>query len=163
MFRSMRRKRQLIPNEESIEIIKNGKSGVLAVLGDDDYPYTVPLNYVYADSKIYFHWAKAGGHKLDAVKKHNKVSFCIVEQEDILPEKYTTIYKSVVVFGKINILETDEEKRNAIEHLSIKYNPNDSKENRDVAIEKDYIPLLMVELEIEHISGKESIELTNKR
>ena len=163
MFRSMRRTRQLIPVEESIEIIQNGQSGVLAVLGDDDYPYTVPLNYVYADSKIYFHWAKAGGHKLDAIKKHNKVSFCIIEQEKVVPEKYITIYKSVVVFGKINILETDEQKRNAIEKLSIKYNPKDSKENRDAVIKRNYLPLLMVELEIEHISGKEALELTNQR
>ena len=68
MFRKMRRNKQLLPLEECVEILNRGTSGVLAVTGDDDYPYAVPLSYVYYDNKIYFHGAKTG-HKLDAVSK----------------------------------------------------------------------------------------------
>lgn len=71
MFREMRRKKQLLSNEDVMEILEKSTSGVLAVIGDDDYPYAVPVSYVYYDSKIYFHGAKSG-HKLDAIKKNDK-------------------------------------------------------------------------------------------
>ena len=88
MFRDMRRKKQLLSPEESLQILENGTSGVLAVAGDDGYPYTVPLSYVYHDSKIYFHAAKSG-HKIDAVRNCSKASFCVIGQDQIVPDKYT--------------------------------------------------------------------------
>ena len=81
MFREMRRKRQLLSDKESIEILENGTSGVLALLGDDEYPYAVPISYVYDNAKIYFHGAKTG-HKIDAIRKCSKASFCVIEQDD---------------------------------------------------------------------------------
>lgn len=72
MFRKMRRYRQQLSQEETISILKSGKTAVLGVLGDDGYPYTVPINYVYADGKIYFHGAKSG-HKIDAIKRCGRV------------------------------------------------------------------------------------------
>ena len=120
MFRQMRRKNQILSQEESIAILQNGTTGTLAVLGDDDYPYAVPINYFYEDNKIYFHGAKAG-HKIDAIKKHNKVSFCVVAQDDIITEKFTTYFKSVIAFGTARIIEDDAEKRNAIEKLTVKF------------------------------------------
>ena len=107
MFRQMRRKNQALSNEDCIKILNNGKTGVLAVLGDDDYPYTVPLNYIYLNSKIYFHCAKSG-HKIDAIKKHNKVSFCVIEKDEVVPEKFGTDYRSAVAFGKARIMEENE-------------------------------------------------------
>lgn len=158
MFREMRRKRQSLSGEEISEILNNGTSGVLALSGDNDYPYAVPLSYVYDGSNIYFHAAKTG-HKIDAVKRNKKASFCIIGQDDVVPEKYTTKYKSVIAFGKIRILDDESEKRNAIEKLAVKYSPDD-KTGREAEIKKHWENLCMLELQIEHITGKESIELT---
>ena len=162
MFREMRRNKQLLSEKESIEILKNATSGVLALLGDDEYPYAVPISYVYDDSKIYFHGAKTG-HKIDAIRKCNKASFCVISQDEIVPEKYTTYFKSVIAFGKVRILENDKEIRGAIEKLAIKYHPKDSKENRNQAIDREWKPLCMIEFSIEHMTGKEAIELTRMR
>ena len=85
MFREMRRKKQLLSEEACIAVLDRGTSGVLAVSGDDGYPYTVPLSYVYCDGKIYFHSAKSG-HKIDAIKNSSKVSFCVIDQDKIVPE-----------------------------------------------------------------------------
>ena len=162
MFREMRRKKQLLSNSESISILKKCTSGVLAVLGDDNYPYAVPLSYVYDDNKIFFHAAKSG-YKLDAIKNNNKVSFCVIEKDDIKPEEYTTYYRSVIVFGRAFIIEDDNIKREAIEKLALKYYPNDIKENRDKAINNEYNALCIIELDIEYMTGKEAIELINKK
>ena len=107
MFRKMRRFKQQLSNDEALKILKNCKSGVLAVSGDDGYPYTIPLNFVYKDGKIYFHCAK-NGHKLDAIKQNNKVSFCVIEKDEVDSEKLTTLFRSVVVFGKAEIMENKE-------------------------------------------------------
>lgn len=162
MFREMRRKKQLLSNSDSISILKKCTSGVLAVSGDDDYPYTVPLSYVYDDNKIFFHAAKSG-YKLDAIKSNNKVSFCVIEKDDIKPEEYTTYYRSVIVFGRAFIIEDDNIKREAIEKLALKYYPDDIKENRDKAINNEYNALCIIELDIEYMTGKEAIELINKK
>ncbi|WP_297300513.1 pyridoxamine 5'-phosphate oxidase family protein [uncultured Brachyspira sp.] len=162
MFREMRRKKQLLSNSYSISILKKCTSGVLAVLGDDNYPYAVPLSYVYDDNKIFFHAAKSG-YKLDAIKNNNKVSFCVIEKDDIKPEEYTTYYRSVIVFGRAFIIEDDNIKREAIEKLALKYYPNDIKENRDKAINNEYNALCIIELDIEYMTGKEAIELINKK
>ena len=108
MFREMRRKKQILSNKEIIELLEKGTSGVLALLGDNEYPYAVPISYVYDNSKIYFHGAKAG-HKIDAIRKCSKASFCVIAQDEISPEKYTTYFKSVIAFGKIRILEDENE------------------------------------------------------
>ena len=158
MFREMRRKKQSLSGENISEILNNGTSGVLALSGDNDYPYAVPLSYVYDGSSIYFHAAKTG-HKIDAVKRNNKASFCIIGQDDVVPEKYTTNYKSIIAFGKIRILDDEGEKRSAIEKLAVKYSPGD-KTDREAEIKKEWDNLCMLELQIDYITGKESIELT---
>ena len=99
MFREMRRKKQVLSKEECELVLERGTSGVLAVLGEGGYPYAVPLSYVYADGKIVFHCAKQG-HKLDAIAKNDKVSFCVVDLDDIQPERYTTYFRSVIAFGR---------------------------------------------------------------
>ena len=161
MFRQMRRKNQILSQEESIAILQNGTTGTLAVLGDDDYPYAVPINYFYENNKIYFHGAKAG-HKIDAIKKHNKVSFCVVAQDDIITEKFTTYFKSVIAFGTARIIEDDAEKRSAIEKLTVKFTPDQTEQKRSEAIEKEFPALGMVEMTIEHMTGKQALELIKK-
>ena len=100
MFRPMRRGKQLLPPEESIQILEQGTSGVLAVAGDAGYPYAVPLSYVYTDGKLYFHCAKSG-HKLDAIRRNSKTSFCVIGQDAVVPLEYTTYFRSVIAFGQI--------------------------------------------------------------
>lgn len=162
MFREMRRKRQQLSTKECEEILCRGTSGVLAVEGDDGYPYAVPLSYVYEDGKLYFHCAKAG-HKLDAVRRNEKASFCVIDRDAVMPEEYTSYFRSVIVFGKMRILEDEAEKWNAMERLSLKYAPGDSPERRRRAIEKDWAPLCVLELSAAHMSGKEAIELVRER
>lgn len=158
MFREMRRKKQMLSYEKCLEILKESSSGVLAVFGDNGYPYAVPLSYVFIDGKIYFHSA-LDGHKSDAIRTHDKVSFCIIAQDQIVPKKYTTYYKSVIAFGTIRILKSEQEKREAIEQLALKYAPNDSVENRTAEIERSWNAFDMLEMTIEHLSGKQAKEL----
>ena len=103
MFREMRRKRQQLSAEESIAILERMTNGVLALHGDEGYPYAVPVSYVYADGKIYFHSAMKG-HKVDAIMRNERVSFCVVERDDVCPGEFTTYFRSVVLFGKARIL-----------------------------------------------------------
>ena len=158
----MRRKKQLLSDDESIEVLKRGKTGVLALIGDNGYPYAVPVNYVYDDSKIYLHGAKAG-HKIDAVKRCSKVSFCVIDKDDIIPEEYTTYFRSVIVFGKICILEDEKEVKQAVEKLAVKYYPQDSKVGREQEIDKGWANLCMLTISIEHMTGKAAIEIVRKK
>lgn len=162
MFKEMRRKRQLLSEKETIEILKSRTSGVLSLLGNDDYPYAVPISYVYDNYKIYFHSARTG-HKIDAIKKYNKASFCVIDQDDIVPKEYTTYFRSVIVFGKIRILTDENESREAIKKLAIKYNPKDSMVNRNQVISKELSLLCMIELSIEYMTGKEAIEIVRNK
>lgn len=162
MFRKMRRSKQEISCDQAIEILEKNTSGVLALSGDDDYPYAVPLSYCYHDNKIYFHGAKQG-HKIDAMKRNNKASFCVIEKDQIVPEEFTTYFKSVIAFGKIEFLEDDESKRKAVVLLSKKYSPNETEESMNKAIEKEWTPLFCYALDIEHLTGKFAIELINKK
>ena len=154
----MRRNKQILSNEESINILKNGNSGVLALLGDKDYPYAVPISYVYDNSKIYFHSAKTG-HKTDAIKKYSKASFCVIDQDNVIPEEYTTYYRSVIAFGKVRIIEDEKEVRESIEKLAIKYHPKDSEENRNREIYRAWDSFSIIEFSIEHMTGKKAREL----
>ena len=106
MFRQMRRKRQMLSKEECEYVLCRGTSGVLAVSGDDGYPYAVPLSYLYEDGKIFFHSA-GSGHNLDAIAGNDRVSFCVIDQDRIVPEEYTTYFRSVIAFGRIHIIEND--------------------------------------------------------
>lgn len=162
MFREMRRKRQALSPEENVDVLNRGTSGVLAVSGDDGYPYAVPLSYVYDGSKIYFHCAKSG-HKLDAIRGNDKVSFCVIDQDQVVPERYTSYFRSVIVFGKVRVLDDDGEKLIAVEKLALKYAPHDNAVNRQETIEREWNQLCMLEMTIDHMTGKEAIELVNEK
>ena len=123
MFRQMRRKRQQLAEVESIAILQKATSGTLALLGDDDYPYAVPISYVYHEGKLYFHSALEG-HKIDAIRKCDKASFCVIEQDNVQPENYTTFFRSVIAFGRIHIIEDAQEKLEIARMLGNRYNPN---------------------------------------
>lgn len=162
VFREMRRKKQVLSQKEVEDILHKGTSGVLALLGDNAYPYAVPISYVYDGGKIYFHSAKRG-HKIDAIQRIAKASFCVIDEDLVVPEEYTTYFRSVIAFGRIRIIEDDSEKRAAIEKLAIKYAPEDIATNRDDAISREWKPLCMLEMTIDYVTGKEAIELVKKR
>lgn len=161
MFREMRRKKQAFSPEESLAVLYAGTSGVLAVSGDDDYPYAVPLSYAYHDSRILFHCA-GSGHKLDAIARNPRASFCVIDRDDVVPQEYTTYFRSVIVFGTTRVLDNEEEKRRALEILAEKYSP-DQEQGRLQEIDRLFKQVRVVELAIEHMTGKEAIELIGAR
>lgn len=162
MFRPMRRTRQELPKDEWEAILRNGTSGVLAVLDRDGYPYAVPLSYFYADGKLIFHGATTG-HKIDAIRHHDKASFCVIAQDDVVPLAYTTNYRSVIAFGTIHIIDDEDEKRRTVELLMKKYAPHDTADHRNAEIASAWKALCMMELDITHVTGKESRLLAAKR
>lgn len=157
MFRKMRREKQALSREECLELLEKASSGVLALLGDGDYPYALPISFVYSKGSIFFHSALEG-HKVDAVRGCPRASFCVVAQDRVIPEKYTSAYKSVIAFGRMRLLEEPEEKLRAAVLLGEKYYPGHPEQSRAEA-EKYLGSLLAMELEIEHMSGKQGREL----
>lgn len=153
----MRRARQRLSREECIDILQWATSGVLAVMGDGGYPYAVPLSHVYADGCLYFHSAQQG-HKVDAIRFDSRCSFCVIAQDEVHPEAFTTHFKSVIAFGQIHIIEDDTERLAALRLLGRRHSPND--ENGLMhEINKDFARVLLLRLDIEHLTGKQAIEL----
>jgi len=157
MFRQMRRANQQLSHEESCHILHECSSGVLALSGDEGYPYALPISYVFTGEKLIFHCAKTG-HKIDAVRRCEKASFCVIAKDDVQPEEYTTRYRSVIVFGRMRILENEDLIISAATALAEKYYPGHLKEH-EAYIARYLSSLCVMEMDIEHISGKESKEL----
>lgn len=160
-FREMRRKRQQLSEEKSIGILQKSTAGTLALLGDNGYPYAVPISYVYADGKLYFHSALSG-HKIDAIRNCDKASFCVIDQDEVHPEKYTTYFRSVIAFGRIHIIEDEQEKLETARLLGDRYNPN-QEEALQKELEKGLSRMLMIRFDIEHLTGKAAIELIKEQ
>lgn len=160
MFRQMRRIRQQLSAEETEAILRDGKTGVLGVNGENGYPYTVPVNFAFEDGKIYFHCAGTG-HKWDAIRGNAKVSFCVVDRDDIAPEKFTTLFRSVIAFGKAAVIEDAVEKRHALDLLIEKYAPDDP-EAGTAEIEKAWQAVHVVAITIEQATGKQGRELVKR-
>lgn len=157
-FRPMRRGRQQLTNETCEEILRNATSGTLALLGDGDYPYAVPLSFVYADGIIYFHSAQSG-HKIDAIHHHDKASFCVIAMDEIHGNEFTTYFRSVIAFGRITIVSSPDEKLEGVRLLGRKYNPDDEAAlSRE--LEKGLAHMEVLRFDIEYLSGKEAIELS---
>lgn len=153
MFREVARKKQALTQEECREILKNEMRGVLAVLGDDDYPYAMPMNYLYDEEKnvIYFHGGK-NGHKIDALEKHDKVSFCVYDKGFVREGEWALNIKSIIAFGKINFVQSEEEMIDISRRLSLKYTPDVEYIEKEI---RDYAKAtLCLEMKCEHITGK---------
>lgn len=160
MFREMRRKKQLLSAEESERILRESRTAMLALSGDDDYPYVVPINYAFVDGRIYFHGAKTG-HKIDAIMRNDKVSLCVVQHDELVSEELTTYFRSVTVFGRARILENDDEKLAAAQKFGMRFYPD--KDKVDSEIRREWDALCVVEITPEHITGKEAKELARAR
>lgn len=151
MFRKMRRHKQELTKEECIEILINEPRGVLALLGDENYPYALPMSHVYADGKIYFHGAKEG-HKIDAVKKEPKASYCVMNRGVKKADEWWYTFKSVIVFGKIRILTDRQDKIDKLTLIGNKFFP--SPEDTENEINRLLENTAVFEITIEHMSGK---------
>ena len=150
-FRKMRRKDRQVFDDLVNEILVKGEYGVLSIMGENGYPYGVPVNFAYYDDGIYFHCAKTG-HKLDAIIKDNRVSFCVVTDTELQPEDFTTKYKSVIAFGTAKEVEGEEKKR-ALMLLIKKYSSGFMDKGRDY-VNKEAAGTVIVKISIEHITGK---------
>ena len=153
MFREMLRIKQQLTEAECIDILRNEPRGVLSVLGDDEYPYGMPLNHYYceADGKLYFHGGKIG-HKIDALKRHDKVSFCVYDQGVRQEGEWFLRIRSVIVFGRIEFVEDREKTYEIARQLSYKFTSDEA--YIDNEIRHSGPRTLLLALTPEHITGK---------
>ncbi len=145
----------MLSKEECEEILTREPRGVLALLGDYDYPYALPMSHVYVDGKIYFHGAMQG-HKNDAVKKHDKVSYCVFDEGVKNDDGWSYTFRSVIVFGRIRTLADDDEKVEKLTHLGDKFFPTHDETVSE--IERLLHRTEVFEITIEHMSGKTVVE-----
>lgn len=151
MFRKMRRDDKKLTIEESIDILNIGEVGVLSTISSYGYPYGVPLNYAVKEGHIYFHCAKEG-YKLENIKNNARVSFCVVSDVELLPSKFDTNYKSVIVFGKAKEV-LGEEKIDGLKAIVNKYSKNYLKEGEKY-IQNASKNIKIIKIDVEHITGK---------
>lgn len=158
---AMRRFKQLLSPEETRAILERATSGTLALIDADGLPYAVPLSYVFDGATVYFHCAPTG-RKIDAVRACGKASFCVIDQDEVHPEKFTTFFRSALACGPIEIVESREEYDRSIRLLSDKYSP-DAAEAREREIASSEGRMVMLALRVEDLTGKEAIELVNAK
>ena len=153
MFRKLRRINQELSKEECISLLKNEVRGVLSVLGEDEYPYGLPINYWYSEdeNKIYFHGAREG-HKIDAITKHDKVSFCVYDKGVQVDGKKGLDYKSVIIFGRIKPVEDREKTIDICRKLSAQFEFGEDYIEEEIKKFAKFV--LCLELTPEHICGK---------
>ena len=153
MFRKMRRFKQQITEGECIDILKEEPRGVLSVIGDEGYPYGIPLDHWYCeeDGKIYFHGAKEG-HKLDAIRKCNKVSYCVLNKGYRKDGDWALNIKSVIVFGRLRIVEDEDKKRKICTEICRKFTDDEAYLQHE--LENAFPRVCCLELTPEHMTGK---------
>ena len=153
MFREMRRIRQQISREECVEILKHEPRGVLSVIGDDGYPYGIPLNHWYNEEngRLYFHGGRSG-HRVDAVKACDKVCYCVYDEGYRREGEWALNIRSVVIFGRMHPVEDETLIRKICSDLTRKF--TDDEEYLRKEMEKDLSRVLCLELVPEHMTGK---------
>lgn len=154
MFRPIRKKKNEISAEAAKTLLHHARRGVLAVHGDEGYPYAIPVNYLYDEpaQKIYFHGARAG-HKVDALKACDKVCFTVLGDEIIRDEPWAPYMQSAVVFGRCRLLESGPEALALVKRFAMKYYPDECVVDEEIAASGKAVQ--MYEITIDHLSGKE--------
>jgi len=157
VFREVARKKQELPREECLEILQNEKRGTLALLGDDGYPYAVPLNHWYCpeDGHLYFHSGNTG-HKIDAIQRYDKACFCVYDMGEKIEGHWALRVRSVIAFGRIRIVEDHERALEICRRLSYKFTDDEAYIQGEV--ERSGHRVLVFELVPEHITGKRVTE-----
>ena len=151
IFRPMRRFKQQLPQEECVDILQNAYRGFLSVNGDGGYPYTVPINFLFAEGKLYFHCA-AAGHKLDAIRANDKACFTVIDEPRREPDDWWYHVRSVICFGRVSVLEDEAEKDSYLRQLGAKYFPDGYDIEADM--QRNAARALVLAFTIEHMSGK---------
>lgn len=154
MFRPIRKKKNEINKELARQLLNNTRRGVLAVNGDEGYPYAMPINYIYdeIENKIYFHGAKAG-HKVDSINASDKVCFTVYGNETIKDEAWAPYMQSVIVFGRCHLIEDSERAIKLVKKLAMKYYPDEVLADEEIKISGKNVQ--MFEIIVEHMCGKE--------
>lgn len=157
MFRELSRKNKKISDNECFELLSNEKRGVLSVNGDNGYPYSMPMNFYYNndDGCIYFHCGKSG-HRLDSLKKSDKVCFCVYEKGYCNDGEWAYNVRSVIIFGRTEIIDDIKEIEKITYKLSQKFTDDDKYIKKE--IEKYGKATLLLRLSPIHICGKKVIE-----
>lgn len=151
MFNIMRRQDRQLPVQEAEQILAGGEYGILSTVSANGYAYGVPLSYIYQNGVIYFH-AATEGQKLDNLQNCDKVSFCVVGRTQVLPEKFSTCFESVIAFGTA-IEITADEKQQALWALVEKYSP-DYRQKGKLYIDSDQHKTAVFKIMVEHVTGK---------
>ena len=153
MFRELTRKKQKLSHEECLRILKEEKRGVLSVIGDDGYPYGMPMNHWYneVDGKLYFHCGRVG-HRADALRRDPRVSFCVYDGGYRNDGEWALNIRSVIVFGTVEVVEDAERIAHATAMLSRKFTDDEAYIAREIAQYAANTALLV--LTPEHICGK---------
>lgn len=154
MFRPIRRTQRAISDEAAKQLLNHEKRGVLAVNGDDGYPYAIPVNYFYdmEHNKIYFHGAKAG-HKIDSLKKDDKICFTVYGNEHFKEGDWAPYMQSTIVFGRCHLIDDSEITEARVRDLAMKYYPD--KEEMEAEMNRSLKAVQLYEITIEHLSGKQ--------
>jgi len=150
-FRPLRRFKQAATPQECEELLTSAERGILAVHGENGYPYGLPVNYLYLDGKIYFHCAKAG-HKLDAIRSNDRVCFTVLSEPVKNPGEWWNCFTSVVCFGRISEVSDEQEKGRLLRLIGAKFFPEGYDIESDMA--KNAGNTLILEIQIDHLSGK---------
>lgn len=150
-FRTLRRFKQAATPQECEEVLTSARRGVLAVHGENGYPYGLPVNYMYVDGKIYFHCAKAG-HKLDAIRANDKVCFTVLSEPVKNPCEWWNCFTSVICFGHVSEVTDEQEKDRILRQIGAKYFPEGYDLEGDIA--KNAHNALILEITVDHMSGK---------
>ena len=153
MFRKMRISPQALSREEMIDLLKSETRGVMSVNGDDGYPYGVPINHFYneEDGRLYFHGARIG-HRVDAVRRDPRVSYCVYGGDYKKEGDWAYYVKSVIVFGRVELIEDEEEVARVSRMLCTKFPC--PQEYIDAEIAKDTPRTLLLAIDIEDMNGK---------
>lgn len=155
-FRELQRKNKELSREKCISLLKATKRGVLSVVGDEGYPYGMPMNHLYSDDgNIYFHCGKAG-HRLDALKENNKVSFCVCSEGSAIENKWALEFESVIAFGRMEVIDNADTVCDISEKLCRKFTDDEAYIKKE--IEHFAHETLILKLIPEHICGKRVVE-----
>ena len=153
MFRKMRRFKQAVSEEECIRVLINEKRGVLSLIGDEGYPYGIPINFYYdeADGRIYFHCA-GEGHKIDAIKNCPKACFTVWNTGFKKDGDWAWNVTSVIAMGQAELVSEKDIIYDKVRRLALKYYPTEKEVNEEMDKAADRVHLIA--LNIEHMTGK---------
>ena len=153
MFREMRRKNQVLPENITMEVLERGSNGILSVIGDDGYPYGMPLNHWYDPAKrtLYFHSGKHG-HRADALAKCDKVSYCVLSDGEPIPGHWALRFSCVIAFGRMRPVTDEAEAMDICRALSHKFTADDAYIEDEIA--RLHANTVVYALSIEHLTGK---------